>query len=402
MGDFEETDATLAPEGVYVCPHRDLKGHDARTCLHCQVAVAQFAAQAKETVAAQRLGDVERPLLSMNDAIRRRKEGFAAALWGDERHAFVRAGMPTQIAAHDGIGKSTLAVRYELTRLGWSGTDELLGMPVVPLDPGECVLYLAMDKPGQLIDAIARGFTSEFPKDQDDRLVIYEGMPPAPLWTSAGLAWLEEKVERHRVRDVVFDLVKDMINTNDPEQVVGYNRIMGRFGSRCNLLSLLHPVKPAGQHIDVLPRLSNIAGQGGVYQGHGSVIFLTKSAEDSTIAKVTQVKASSPGGPVDPFFMIVDREDGTVERVKDVDVNEKTERVLPAWARPLRTWMLEVADASGHVPSSTVRDWLIEHGALADDPKEKVVNALGTLDWFATGGSGRGAWWEVVINGGGS
>lgn len=100
------------------------------------------------------------------------------AVWGDtDGRVLWAAGEPLMIVAPQGVGKTTLAQRIALGRIGLC--PQLLGLPVARDE--QRVLYIAADRPRQAQRSLARMVDD---RDRDalrDRLIVWRGLLPFAL-----------------------------------------------------------------------------------------------------------------------------------------------------------------------------------------------------------------------------
>ncbi|MDX1450291.1 MAG: AAA family ATPase, partial [Acidimicrobiia bacterium] len=99
------------------------------------------------------------------------------AIWGRGSEVLWAAGEPCMIAAPPGVGKTTLAQQVVLSLCGLR--PNVLGLPTRPAE-GK-VLYLAMDRPDQILRSFRRMVTETDRATLNERLVIRKGPIPADL-----------------------------------------------------------------------------------------------------------------------------------------------------------------------------------------------------------------------------
>jgi Bifunctional DNA primase/polymerase, N-terminal/AAA domain len=132
------------------------------------------------------------------------------AVWGRGEEVLWSEGEPTTIAGGQGAGKTTLAQRLVLSRIGVYGDEPmLLGYPVARDD--RPVLYLAMDRPRQAARSLRRMFGEEHRALVDARLKVWRGPLPFDLMERpARLAeWASDLVPG--CGTLVLDSVKDLV-----------------------------------------------------------------------------------------------------------------------------------------------------------------------------------------------
>ena len=99
----------------------------------------------------------------------------------------------------------------------------MLGLPVAQV-PGK-VLYLAMDRPAQIARSLHRQFFDCHRDVLRDRLVIWEGPPPADIAAESPLPLLAELAERAGASVVYLDSLKDAaVGLAEDAVGAGYNR----------------------------------------------------------------------------------------------------------------------------------------------------------------------------------
>jgi AAA domain len=98
------------------------------------------------------------------------------AIWGEGSQVLWAEGEGTLIAAHQGLGKTTISQQLILRALGIGGTT-FLGLPVRQVKGR--VLYLAMDRPAQAARSWRRMVSEGDAAVLHDRLVVWKG--PLPI-----------------------------------------------------------------------------------------------------------------------------------------------------------------------------------------------------------------------------
>lgn len=186
-------------------------------------------------------------------------------------------GQHTLLVGPDGTGKSTFVQHYAKARLalpGWGGT--MLGEPVESLPEDARVLYLAVDRPTQILEGFRRGLD---PDDADlramlrDRLIVWPGPPPSPLWEKAGRLWLLRAIEERNIRMVVIDSRKDVGDTLEQREVTGFARLTKHLDAdEVDLVMPHHNVQSADRKKGA--DLTDTFGLREVYSGAGSVLTI--------------------------------------------------------------------------------------------------------------------------------
>jgi hypothetical protein len=211
----------------------------------------------------------------------------ASPIWGPEDAPYSSAGQGWMICGQDGSGKSTMAQQYLKGRLwlpSWSPL--MLELEVRPLRADQTVLYIAADRPQQILEGLQRGIELSYREELGRRLKIHQGAPPLGLLTEAGQNWLINKVQETNAGLVVIDSRKDVGSDLDPSEVLLLNKLVQRLSKLgVEVLILHHPVQKTGKR----PNLTDVKGLREVFSGLGSVLMLTGQAASGPV-KVTQLK----------------------------------------------------------------------------------------------------------------
>ncbi|MFF8455036.1 bifunctional DNA primase/polymerase [Streptomyces albidoflavus] len=224
------------------------------------------------------------------------------AVWGHGEEILWAEGEALLIGAPQGVGKTTLAHQIIRARIGLQPT--VLGFPVAP---GKRVLLLAMDRPAQTRRAGARIFAGDDPHRLSERLVVWEGPPPADL--ARHPETLMRMCEQAGADTVVVDSLKDAaIGLSDDEAGAGWNRAR-QFALRegVQVLELHHTVKRGANGAEP-NTLADIYGSTWITSGAGSVISLWGEAGDP-IVSLRHLK--QPFAEVGPFRLLHDHTTGT-------------------------------------------------------------------------------------------
>ncbi|MDI6518129.1 bifunctional DNA primase/polymerase [Streptomyces coelicoflavus] len=224
------------------------------------------------------------------------------AVWGHGEEILWAEGEALLIGAPQGVGKTTLAHQIIRARIGLQPT--VLGLPVAP---GKRVLLLAMDRPAQTRRAGARIFAGDDPHRLSERLVVWEGPPPADL--ARHPETLMRMCEQAGADTVVVDSLKDAaIGLSDDEVGAGWNRAR-QFTLRegVQVLELHHTVKRGANGAEP-NTLADIYGSTWITSGAGSVISLWGEAGDP-IVSLRHLK--QPFAEVGPFRLLHDHTTGT-------------------------------------------------------------------------------------------
>ncbi len=208
------------------------------------------------------------------------KEGAATTpLWGTEEQAAWASGEALMIVGAPGVGKTTLAHQVVLARLGLQ--EAVLDLPV---QPGERVLYLAMDRPKQIARAMRRRVLDVDEPQLRDRLRVWQGPLPASLDKEPDL--LAELAAAHGADTVVIDSLKDAVTTlvDDSLAIAYQNARMRALRAGVELMELHHQRKLAGDAPrNQRPNLDRVYGSTWLTTGAGSVLFISGEAGDPAV-----------------------------------------------------------------------------------------------------------------------
>ena len=232
-------------------------------------------------------------------------------IWGPESSPWTASGQQTLIVGPDSTGKSTLSTHYGKARLnlpGWGGL--LLGEPVVPLPEDQSMLYLAADRPIQIMEGFKRGLTEEMRDQLHKRLWFWPGPPPMDLSTRAGRMWLLRKVEQTNAGLVFIDSRKDVGDVLDNREVNRLNRLLKELDAEGVEVVMPHHNIQSADPPSVKPDLTHVMGLREVFSGTGSVLMI-KGKKGSAVVTLHQVK------PIremhEPVRVRLDKTSGRVE-----------------------------------------------------------------------------------------
>lgn len=231
------------------------------------------------------------------------------AIWGKGSEVLWAEGEALMIVGSSGVGKSTIAGQVVRSIL-FGG--EVLGYPVSRKPK---LLYLAMDRPAQLRRSLHRQFTPDERESLDERLVVWEGPPPADLAANPDL--LAEMCEEAGADVVVVDSLKDAaVGLSEDAVGAAYNRArQATLAAGVQVLELHHQVK-RGANGAAPTALADVFGSGHLVNGAGSVILLHGQAGDP-IVELRHLK--QPSDAVGPFKVIHDGPTGTSQIYSQAD-----------------------------------------------------------------------------------
>ncbi|MBM9466086.1 AAA family ATPase [Nakamurella leprariae] len=233
------------------------------------------------------------------------------AMWGHRGEVLWAEGESLLLVGTPGVGKTTLAGQLLRGRLGLS--DDLLGYPIRATSSR--VLYLAMDRPGQVVRSLRRQFHHTDERVLADRLVIWKGPPPVDLAQDDGA--LLRLAEIHGADTVVVDSLKDAA-VGLTEDIVGaaYNRARQvALAAGVQVLELHHTTK-RGPNGAKPTALADVYGSAWITAGAGSVLMLIGDAGDPV---VSMHHLKQPAEVVGPLTLQHDAAHGSTTVVGDTD-----------------------------------------------------------------------------------
>jgi hypothetical protein len=235
------------------------------------------------------------------------------AIWGEGENVAWSEGESLIIAGPDGVGKTTVAGQVIKARLG-IGPGAVLGMPVKP--GSRNLLYLMMDRPRQIRRALRRIFTEDNRIALKERLVLWQGPPPADLARDTGM--LLNLCQLADADTVIVDSLKDAaLKLSDDETGAGWNRARQNVtAAGIEILELHHPRKEQSDNKKPAT-LADLFGSRWISAGAGSVIMLWGKAGDPVIEFI---HLKQPSAEVGPWRIMADRQAGTVERERGIDL----------------------------------------------------------------------------------
>lgn len=234
------------------------------------------------------------------------------AVWGLGASVLWSAGEPVMVVGPQGVGKTTIAQRLMLGRVGL-GVETPLGLPIVKTD--RPVLYVAADRPAQARRSIRRMVTEAEREALDERVLFYPGPPPFDLGRDPeGFA---DFALQHSPSTLIIDSLKDAaVGLSEDEIGSRVNRglqLLVREG--VEVLVLHHQRKATADNRR--PRtLSDVYGSTWITAGTGSVVLLWGSAGDPVLELV---HLKQPAEEVGPLRIIIDHDLGEVRLYEEAD-----------------------------------------------------------------------------------
>lgn len=215
----------------------------------------------------------------------------------------------TLIVGGDGVGKSSLVQQIVLARIGLRS--DFLGYPVEPAEGR--VLYLAMDRPGQIRRSFARMVSESDRTTLRDRLATWTGpLPIDPLGSPQNLAdWIREEFGDD-ISDVVADSYKDLApGLAEDKPGAQLNLAMQEVLARGMQWFGIHHQRKASVDRTHDYNLSDVYGSRWLTAGAGSVFMVLGEAGDQTV-ELRHVK--QPLGVVGPLLVQHDHARGSSQR----------------------------------------------------------------------------------------
>lgn len=224
------------------------------------------------------------------------------SIWGNGEQSLWARGETLTIVGPSGVGKTTVGSQLVDGRLTGAS---VLGMAVTPTD--NRVLYMAMDRPMQARRAFHRNLAGLDRKLLADRLVVWQGPPPADVAKHPEV--LLDLAEQAGADTIFIDSLKDAaIGLSDDEVGAGYNRARQlALANGVEMVELHHLVK-RGANGTKPTTLADVYGSAWITAGAGSVVLLWGAAGDP-IVELQHLK--QPAEEFGPVRVIHDHEHGT-------------------------------------------------------------------------------------------
>ncbi|MGQ0832275.1 MAG: AAA family ATPase [Microthrixaceae bacterium] len=218
--------------------------------------------------------------------------GHVPAIWGDGDDVLWAQGEPLVIAGPPGVGKSTVLSNVLRARLGLeSGA---LGYSV---EPAERVLYLACDRPAQLRRLHRRIFKPSERAVLNERLVVWEGPPPADVAKEPDL--LLRMAAAASADTVIIDSLKDVaMRLSDDDVGAAVNRSLQLCVAAEVEVAALHHTRKASSSGANPKELDDLYGSRWLTAGAGSVLVLWGKAGDSVIEMFHRKQPANTVGPL--------------------------------------------------------------------------------------------------------
>jgi replicative DNA helicase len=237
------------------------------------------------------------------------------SVWGRGSEVLWAGGEPLLIASPTGVGKTTLANRLMLARLG-VGSEEILGFPVSEAD--RPILYIAADRPRQASRSLRRMIEAAGAEEYsllEDFLMVHAGPLGWDIARDQGrlYAWTKQL----GVGTVVIDSLKDVASELTKEETgQGLHAAFSELvANDIEVLALHHQRKSTPDNRK--PRtIDDIYGSTYITAGAGSVVLLWGKAGDPVFA-LDHLK--QPADDVGPLQVRVDHETGALSRVHKAD-----------------------------------------------------------------------------------
>lgn len=225
------------------------------------------------------------------------------SLWGDGDRVAWASGEGLMFVGPQGVGKTTVASRLALARIG-IGAETLLGMPVTQTT--EPLLWIAADRPQQIARSFRRMVTPADAEILEKRLLVWEGPPPFDLVDEP--LRLLAFVESTGAKTVFIDSDKDIASPLTEDRVgAAFNRARGAVIAAGIEWVELHHNRKATADNRKPSALADVYGSVWLTAGLGSVISLWGEPGDP-IVELTHLK--QPAEDIGPLELEHDHTHG--------------------------------------------------------------------------------------------
>jgi hypothetical protein len=262
------------------------------------------------------------------DAIRRHLRGGGRildaperipTLWGDGGEVLWAEGESLLIVGPQGVGKGTLMQQLALRRAGVL-TGDLIGYPA-QADVEKLTLYLALDRPAQIIRSLKRIVADEDADALDRRFALWAGPLPVDITKRPeSLVEFVRAVGDARgvpVGTVCADSTKDVASKLSTDEVGGaINRALGALVAEGIETVANHHQRKASSENKKPTKLDDVYGSTWITAGAGSVILLWGQPGDPVV-EMTHLK--QPAEEVGPLELHHDHEHGVTTRRDRLD-----------------------------------------------------------------------------------
>src|SRR5581483_4952266 len=254
--------------------------------------------------------------------------GVETAIHGRGDEVLHASGEATFVVAQTGVGKSTYGQNYVLHRIGVR-PGPFLGYPVRPLGPDEVLLYVAADRPRQILRSLRRMVSEDDEKTLDDRLVVWRG--PLPYVLNQEPRRLLDHVRRledhlgRAVREVILDSLKDVaLELSKDEGGSGVAHAVNHLvGDGRELMALHHERKPERGAKKAPGDISDVYGSQLLTACAGNVIYL-HGQPGAYVSTLIHLKQS--GEQVGPLELDHDHDTGTISLRRELDLLDELRR----------------------------------------------------------------------------
>jgi replicative DNA helicase len=199
-------------------------------------------------------------------------------LWGEGQQSLWARGESLIIAGPSGVGKTTLMQQVVLARCG-VGEPNVLGMPVKA--PAR-VLYLALDRPRQILRSMQRMVREEHRDLLNENLVVWEGPLPEPVTKNPLI--LRQLAEECGAEAIFVDSLKDVVyDLEKPESSAVYNAARQHCLAANIDIGEIHHTRKRSSTNGKPNKLDDLFGGGWLTAGAGSVVMIWGEAGDEVV-----------------------------------------------------------------------------------------------------------------------